>query len=48
MLDDAVRNNFDVGILLSGDEDFVPLVQRLHAWQKKVELWYFAAKLPGD
>jgi len=41
MLDDAVRNKLDVAILLSGDGDFVPLVKKLHTWQKKVELWYF-------
>ncbi|MHA1728352.1 MAG: NYN domain-containing protein [Promethearchaeota archaeon] len=41
MLDDAVRNQYNVGILISGDGDFVPLVKKIHSWHKKVELWFF-------
>ena len=41
MLDDAVRDRFDTGILVSGDGDFYPLVKKIHGWKKKVELWYF-------
>lgn len=41
MLDDAVRDVFDTSILVSGNGDFYPLVRKIHAWKKNVELWYF-------
>ena len=41
MLDDAVRDVFDTGILVSGDGDFYPLARKIHEWKKAIELWYF-------
>ncbi len=44
MLDDAVRDVYDIGILISGDGDFKPLVDKIHTWKKKAELHYFTSR----
>lgn len=41
MLSDAYEDVYDVGILVSSDGDFVPLVKRLISLGKIVELLYF-------
>lgn len=39
MLSHAHRKNFEIGILVSGDEDFVPLVEAVAAEGRRVVLW---------
>lgn len=41
VLDFANENRFDVAVLISGDEDFVPLVRRVTSLGKHVLLAYF-------
>lgn len=41
MLSDAYEDVYDVGILVSSDGDFIPLVKRLISLGKIVELLYF-------
>jgi uncharacterized LabA/DUF88 family protein len=42
MLIHAHRDNYDVAILVAGDEDYVPLVQAVMAEGKRVVVWFFA------
>ena len=44
MFEGAINNEYDVGILVSGDGDFLPLIRKIHKYHKKVELWYFDAR----
>ncbi len=48
MLDDAARDKFDLGILVSSDGDFTPLVRKIHTWGKKVEVLYFKGHVAKD
>lgn len=41
MLEHALLNNFDVAILVSGDRDFVPVIQKVQAAGKRVEVAAF-------
>jgi uncharacterized LabA/DUF88 family protein len=41
MLSHAHRDNYDIAILVAGDEDYVPLVQAVMAEGKRVVLWFF-------
>jgi len=41
MLINAFENNYDIAVLLSGDSDFIPAVEKIQALNKKVELWCF-------
>lgn len=41
MLSDAYENVYDVGILISSDGDFVPLVKKVLSLGKEVEILYF-------
>ena len=41
MFEGAFNNEYDIGILVSGDGDFLPLIRKIHKYHKKVELWYF-------
>lgn len=41
MLTHAHRGNYDVAILVAGDEDYVPLVEAVKAEGRRVALWYF-------
>lgn len=41
MFEDAFKNNFDIGVLVSGDGDFEPLIRKVQKYHKKVEIWYF-------
>ena len=41
MFEGAIKNEFDIGVLVSGDGDFEPLIRKVHKYHKKVELWYF-------
>jgi uncharacterized LabA/DUF88 family protein len=43
MVSGAFRNLYDVAIIVSGDEDFVPLVRRVRELGKKVENAFFKA-----
>lgn len=40
MLTNAHRNNYDVAVLVAGDEDYVPLVEAVQAEGKRVFVWF--------
>lgn len=40
MLSHAHRNNYDIAILVAGDEDYIPLVESVMAEGKRVYLWF--------
>ncbi|MCX5848343.1 MAG: NYN domain-containing protein [Deltaproteobacteria bacterium] len=40
MLSNAYNNNFDIAILVAGDEDYIPLVQELKHCGKQISLWF--------
>lgn len=40
MLTHAHRKNYDVAILVAGDEDYVPLVEAVKAEGRRVALWF--------
>ena len=40
MLTNAHRNNYDVAVLIAGDEDYVPLVEAVQAEGKRVFVWF--------
>lgn len=45
----ALRDVFDVAIVVSGDRDFVPAVERVRSEGKRVEVAFFGnAPLPGE
>ncbi len=48
MLSHAYSNNFDIAILVAGDEDYVPLVQELKHCGKQVSLWFLEDGLSQD
>ena len=41
MLEHALLNHYDVAIVVSGDRDFVPAIQRVQAAGKRVEVAAF-------
>ena len=41
MLGHAHRDNYDIAILVAGDEDYVPLVEAVQREGKRVVLWFF-------
>jgi uncharacterized LabA/DUF88 family protein len=41
----AYENAYDTGILLTGDGDFIPVVQKIKDLGKRVELWAFRYSL---
>lgn len=41
MLSHAHRKNYDVAILVAGDDDYVPLVRAIKAEGCRVVLWFF-------
>jgi len=45
MLTHAHRNNYDIAILVAGDEDYVPLVEAVMNEGKRVVLWFFEKDL---
>jgi uncharacterized LabA/DUF88 family protein len=47
MLTHAFQNHFDVAILVSGDEDYCPLVNRVKSLGKQVWVWSFSQKEDG-
>jgi uncharacterized LabA/DUF88 family protein len=44
MLSHAHRKNYDLAVLVAGDEDYVPLVQAVEAEGCRVALWFFEGK----
>jgi uncharacterized LabA/DUF88 family protein len=40
MLTHAHRGNYDLAVLVAGDEDYVPLVQAVMAEGKRVAVWF--------
>jgi uncharacterized LabA/DUF88 family protein len=47
MLTHAFQSHFDVAILLSGDADYCPLINRVKSLGKQVWVWFFANKEDG-
>jgi uncharacterized LabA/DUF88 family protein len=43
MLTHAHRDNYDLGVLVAGDEDYVPLIEAVMAEGKRVSVWFFEA-----
>lgn len=41
MLSHAHRRNYDIAILVAGDDDYVPLVRAIKAEGRRVVLWFF-------
>jgi uncharacterized LabA/DUF88 family protein len=37
----AFKDKFDTAILVSGDGDFIPIIDEIKSYGKKVELWAF-------
>ena len=40
MLSHAFRKNYDVAVLVAGDEDYIPLVEAVKAEGRRVVLWF--------
>ncbi len=47
MLTHAFQNHFDVAILIGGDADYCPLVNRVKSLGKQVWVWFFSQKEDG-
>jgi uncharacterized LabA/DUF88 family protein len=45
MLSHAHRRNYDLAVLVAGDEDYVPLVEAVEAEGRRVVLWFFRSGL---
>ena len=45
MLSHAYNNNYEVAVLVAGDEDYVPLVKEVKRMGKQVALWFFESGL---
>lgn len=45
MLTQAHRKNFDIAVLVAGDEDYVPLVEAVMAEGCRVWLWFVSEGL---
>jgi len=45
MLSHAHRGNFDIAVLVAGDEDYVPLVEAVKSEGRRVAVWFLAAGL---
>jgi uncharacterized LabA/DUF88 family protein len=45
MLSHAYNDNYDIAVLVAGDEDYVPLVQEIKRKGKQVALWFFESGL---
>lgn len=48
MLTGALRDAYDVSILVSGDRDFVPAVERIRSEGKRVEVAFFTSSTGND
>jgi len=48
LLTHGFRNNYDVGILVSGDRDFVPAIQHVQAFGKRVEVAAFQNSVSSE
>ncbi len=48
MLSHAHRGNFDLAILVAGDQDYVPLVEAVKYEGKRVVVWFFRDGLSRD
>ena len=48
MLSHAFRKNYDVAVLVAGDEDYMPLVESVMAEGKRVVLWFVENGLSPD
>ena len=44
----AIQNAYDIAILVSGDGDIIPPVDRIRLLGKKIELWAFKDSLSND
>ena len=41
MLSHAYNNNYEIAVLVAGDEDYVPLIREIKHSGKQVSLWFF-------
>ena len=41
MLSQAYHDNYEVAVLVAGDEDYVPLAQEIKRTGKQVAVWFF-------
>jgi hypothetical protein len=48
MLQHVHRRNFDIAVLVAGDEDYVPLVDAVIAEGARIVLWFFGEGLSKD
>lgn len=48
MLEHALMNHFDVAIVVSGDRDFVPAIQKVQAAGKRVEVASFSNEMNSE
>jgi uncharacterized LabA/DUF88 family protein len=48
MLTHAHRRNYDLAILVAGDQDYVPLVEAVQSEGKRVVVWFFSEGLSPD
>lgn len=44
MLSHAFRDNYDAAALVSGDSDYIPLIQEVKSLGKRVDLWFLPCK----
>ncbi len=45
MVSHAYEDSYDVGVLVSGDGDFLPVIKKVRDLNKKVEIWAFKYSL---
>jgi len=45
MVANACKNAFDIAVLVSGDRDFIPAIEKIKEFNKKFEVWAFKNSL---
>ena len=44
----AIQNGYDIAILVSGDADYIPPVEKVRLLGKRIELWAFKNSLGSE
>ncbi len=44
----ACQNSYDIGIIITGDADFLPTIERVRLVGKKIELWGFRNEIEDN
>jgi len=44
----AIQNAYDIAIIISGDTDYIPAIEKVRLLGKRVELWSFKDSLGAD